>query len=89
MKTLVSNDRLINYIRRNPGLTTTQLCRLLRGKTETNYTKTSFNDRLIKLTKQGVIVRRKGNGACSDKLQVWRHYNLGNPVGKPMLQTGE
>ncbi len=64
--TIVSQNRLINYIRRNPGLTTTQLAYLLRPEGRTRYTAGAFNSRLLKLTKQGKVIRVRGNSAVSD-----------------------
>lgn len=80
--TIVSKRKLVNYIRRNPGLTTVQLCNLLRGANKTRYTKTHFNSRLVKLVKQGLIVRVKKNASNSDTAKAWRHYHYPHEIDK-------
>lgn len=75
-KTIVSTKRLLNYIRRNPGLTTCQLTLLLRRKTITHYTASAFSQRLYILTQKGKVYRILRNAANSDGFhQAWRHYS--------------
>jgi hypothetical protein len=70
----IPKEKLVTYIRRNPGLTCCQLVKLLRGNTATRYTVCSFSSRLHRLANNGDIQRVQGCAVHSDKIKAWRYF---------------
>lgn len=74
MKPIVSTNKILIYIRRNPGLTAHQLYRLVRPYNKVRRGQTTMGSKLYKLVKKGLLTRVQGGHATSDKLKAWRYY---------------